>query len=65
MIDKRLFDKYTLRGLLDEFDHVECFRHLGKEPYIGEMLGKQRQLYLDMDVPVPTNVTSLCVDAGM
>jgi hypothetical protein len=24
---------------------------------------KQRQLYLDMDVPVPTNVTSLCVDA--
>ena len=36
-----------------------------KTPYIGEMLEKQRQLYLDMDVPVPTNVTSLCVDAGI
>lgn len=65
MIDKKLFDKYTLRGLLDELDLVECFRHPGKEPYIGEMLEKQRQLYLDMDVPVPTNVTSLCVDAGI
>jgi hypothetical protein len=65
MIDKKLFDKYTLRGLLDELDLVECFRHPGKEPYIGEMLEKQRQLYLDMDVPVPTNVTSLCVDSGI
>ena len=51
--------------MLDELDLVECFRHPGKEPYIGEMLEKQRQLYLDMDVPVPTNVTSLCVDAGI
>jgi hypothetical protein len=32
---------------------------------IGEMLEKQRQLYLDMDVPVPTNITLLCVDAEM
>lgn len=65
MIDKRLFDKYTLRGLLDELDLVECFRHPGKEPYIGEMLDRQRRIYLDMDVPVPANVTSLCIDAGM
>ena len=65
MIDKKLFDKYTLRGLLDELDLVECFRHPGKEPYIGEMLDKQRRIYLDMDVPVPANVTSLCVDSGM
>lgn len=65
MMDRKLFGKYTLQGLLDELDVIECFRHPGKEPYIGEMLAKQRQIYLDMDVPVPANVTSLCVDPGM
>ena len=59
MIDKHLFGTYTLQGLLDELDVIECFRQPGREPYIGEMLEKQRQIYRDMDVPVPENITSL------
>ena len=65
MIDEKLFGIYSLHGLLDEVGVIECFRQPGKEPYIGEMLEKQKQIYIDMEVPVPTNVTSLCVEPGM
>ena len=59
MIDKKLFGKYTLAGLIDELDMIECFRREGKSPYLGEMLEKQKQIFIDMEVPVPTKVSSL------
>ena len=59
MIDKKLFGKYTLAGLIDELDVIECFRREGKTPYLGEMLEKQKQIFIDMEVPVPTKVSSL------
>ena len=65
MIDKKLFGKYTLQGLLDELDIIECFKQLGKDPYIGEILTKQRDIYCAMDVQAPESIASLCVDAGM
>lgn len=65
MIEKELFKKYTLQGLLDEVDVIECFIHPNKDTYIGEMLEKQKQIYLDMDIPIPSNVTSLCIESGM
>lgn len=65
MQDKGLFKKYTLQGLLDELDVIECFKQPGKDMYIGEMLSKQKQLYNDMEVPEPSNVTSLCIEPGM
>ena len=30
---KKLFGKYTLQGLLDELDIIECFKQPGKAPY--------------------------------
>ncbi|WP_289395403.1 hypothetical protein [uncultured Phocaeicola sp.] len=65
MIDKKLFGKYTLQGLLDELDTIECFKQPGKDLYIGEILTKQRDLYCAMDVQAPESIASLCVDAGM
>lgn len=65
MQDKGLYRKYTLQCLLDELDLIECFRQPGKDPYIGEMLARQKQIYVDMDVTEPGNVTSLCIEAGM
>lgn len=65
MIDKELFGKYTLQGLIDELDLIECFKQPGKEAYIGEMLEKQKQIFLDMDVAVPSNIISLCDDSGI
>lgn len=65
MQDKGLYRKYTLQGLLDELDVIECFRQPCKDLYIGEVLSRQKQIYLDMDVPEPSNITSLCIDTGM
>ena len=65
MIDRKLFGKYTLQGLLDELDIIECFKQPGKDPYIGEILTKQRDIYCAMDVQAPESIASLCIDAGM
>ena len=65
MIDKKLFGKYTLQGLLDELDIIECFKQPGKDHYIGEILTKQRDIYCAMDVQAPESLASLCVDARM
>jgi transposase len=53
MGDKNLFKKYTLQGLLDEVDLIECFSEPVKSLLVGEVLQKQRQVYKDMDVPSP------------
>jgi transposase len=60
MTDKNLFKHYTLQGLLDEVDMIECFTEPGKALFVGEILQKQRQIYRDMDVPAPDVVASLC-----
>jgi len=59
MGDKNLFKHYTLQGLLDEVDMIECFTEPGKSLFVGEVLQKQRQIYKDMDVLAPDVVASL------
>lgn len=54
MEGKKSYDKFTLQGLLDELDVIECLKQPGIAPSIGEVLAEQRQIYLDMDVHVPT-----------
>lgn len=60
MGNKNLFKRYTLQGLLDEVDMIECFTEPGKSLFVGEVLQKQRQIYKDMDVLAPDVVASLC-----
>lgn len=45
-----LFSKYTIQGLLDELDVIECFTEPGKAPVAGEVLQKQEDLYRAMEV---------------
>ena len=59
MGDKNLFKRYTLQGLLDEVDMIECFTEPGKSLFVGEVLQKLRQIYKDMDVLAPDVVASL------
>lgn len=59
MGDKNLFKRYTLQGLLDEVDMIECFTEPGRSLFVGEVLQKQRQIYKDMDVLAPDVVASL------
>jgi transposase len=57
MHDADLQKKYTLRGLLDRLDVIECFEITGKKLRIGEVTEKQKELYCAMGVP---SISSLC-----
>ncbi len=50
MDEKGLFKHYTLQGLLNELDIIECFTQPGKKPVVGEVTRKQQELFAMMDV---------------
>jgi transposase len=56
MQDKDLFRTYTLPGMLDKLDVIECFKQPGKSLRMGEILDKQVQLYHDLGVAPPTSL---------
>lgn len=51
-----LFGKYTLQGLLDQFDVIECFGRPGKDLRVGEITKKQRELYNILCVEPPASL---------
>jgi transposase len=53
MQSKNLFKTYTMTELLDKLDLIECFVQKGKKIRVGEILEKQKQIYLDMEVKPP------------
>ena len=53
---KGLLKDYTLPGLLDKLDVIECFEKPGKSLRLGEILEKQKQLYHDLGVKLPTSL---------
>jgi len=53
---KGLFKNYTLPGLLDKLDIIECFEYPGKALRVGEVLEAQTQLYYDLGVDPPTSL---------
>lgn len=53
MQDTGLFRDYTLQGLLDKLDVIECFEHPGQKLRVGEVLEKQKQIYAALGVPPP------------
>ncbi|MFW6262517.1 MAG: IS1634 family transposase [Thermotogota bacterium] len=50
MQEKSLFKDYTLQGVIDKLDIIECFEHPGHALRVGEILEKQKQLYVDLGV---------------
>ncbi|EHQ35206.1 IS1634 family transposase [Methanoplanus limicola] len=56
MQDHNLFRNYTLPGMLDKLDVIECFEQPGKSLRVGEILDKQEQLYRDLGVTPPTSL---------
>ena len=50
MDEKHMFNNYTMHGLLDELDVIECFTEPGKAPIQGEVTKKQEQIYVDLGV---------------
>lgn len=60
MQKEKLFKKYTLQGLLDELDVIECYTQPGKAVIVGEVLTKQAEIFTKMGVDVPVDESSLC-----
>jgi transposase len=52
---KNLGRYYTMTGLLDKLDVIECFKRPGRKLRIGEILEKQRKFYIDLGVQPPTS----------
>ena len=52
----KLFGKYTLQGLLDQLDVIECFGRPGKDLRLGEITKKQRELYNILGVVPPSSL---------
>ena len=52
---KNLGKDYTMTGLLDKLDVIECFERPGRKLRVGEILEKQRQIYSALDVPPPSS----------
>ena len=60
MQDAKLFHRYTLQGLIDELDVIECLEVPGRDPIFGEVLQRQVEIYEAMGVAAP-KTASLCV----
>lgn len=56
MQDEKLFKDYTLQGVLDKLDIIECFENPGQDLRVGEILEKQKDLYLKLGVEPPVSL---------
>jgi transposase len=54
MQDQKLFKEYTMQGIIDKFDLIECFERPGCDLRIGEMTVEQKNLYSRMGVNPPS-----------
>jgi transposase len=53
---KKMYKEYTMQGAFDKLDVIECFQRPGMKLRVGELLEKQRQIYLDLDIPPPLSL---------
>ena len=56
MQKNNLFGTYTLQGLLDQLDVIECFGRPGKDLRVGEITKKQQELYTTLGVDPPSSL---------
>ena len=56
MEDAELFKNYTLQGVLDKLDVIECFEAPGQELRVGEILEKQKVLYTSLGIDPPSSL---------
>jgi transposase len=54
--ESELSGKHTLQGVLDQLDVIECFSREGRNMKIGEMTGKQIDLYQKLGIEPPVSL---------
>lgn len=53
MQDQKLYKNYSMHQLLDKLDVIECFKYPHHKMRIGEVLEKQKELYIKLGVEPP------------
>ena len=56
MQEKKLFKTYTLQTLFDKLDVIECFEHPKYKLRVGEVLQKQKDIYMALGVEAPSSL---------
>lgn len=56
MKDQRLFGAYTIQGVLDQLDSIECFERPGSVLRIGEITTRQQELFQKLGVAPPNSL---------
>ena len=56
MQEKDLFKNYTLQGLLDDLDIIECFEQPGRKLRVGEITKRQVELFEALDITPPASL---------
>lgn len=56
MQNSHLYKDYTMASLLDKLDVIECLESPGRRLRIGEILENQRNIYLALDVVMPSSL---------
>ena len=56
MQGKDLFGKYTIQGLIDTLDVIECFGRPGRDFMMSEITAKQQDLYIKLGVEPPASL---------
>jgi hypothetical protein len=56
MQETDLFKSYTLQSALDKLDVIECFETPGQKLRVGELLEKQKEIYINLGVAPPTSL---------
>jgi len=51
-----MYKHYTLQGMLDKLDVIECYQSKGHKLRVGEILEKQKEIYRLLDVEVPSSL---------
>ena len=54
MLDAKLFDQWTMQGLLDDLDTIELFEAPGHGRVLGEITQKQEKVYRALGVDPPS-----------
>ena len=54
MQQKKLYENYTMTGLLEELELVQSYREPGRAPIIGEMVQRQKDIYEALEVRPPS-----------
>ncbi|MCP3773617.1 IS1634 family transposase [Paenibacillus sp. MZ04-78.2] len=56
MREKKLFQRYTMQGLLDELDVIECYERPGRDLKFGEITRRQIELYEALEISAPASL---------